>query len=744
MRYVAYSSINSDKPILVGPWKIVPNGNRWMIYLQPPTLQTIRWKKIEADLGGRRFNDLSVKASSSTENGLVWNNQLPGEVKIEVDPSWQRLTAQLLSGPAWSTAGVACWWMGASIVLTLAALRTRRPEPATGHATQREHSDAQPSAVRSANVGAESAITLVQTLLQWALLSAVIALILVLLHARQSLSPRWYALLCIPAGLALVLIARPWSRGTSPPVRDPSSEEPPYTEGVQRRQARAVVWTTCAVGAIGLSVVLAHDVFGLPENLQPKTTTASGRVGLVMLGLATLWLWLAAMAAWAWRFAQEGGLLRGRGTTQWDKVPARSVAVVGSLLAAVAGALLGCAWLVGSRQWERLAWIAEQRDPAAYNSYLDKVLANFFVTYITWLFAYSWVLTGIALLALLHFRNKPRRVHGRRRPARFPLGPSKPDIMLIITIFSFFVGLRAARFANLTVLYLIWLVATILSLYAVLALGRRWSVLRRLGEPFCGQRLGIEKNRRELMEKAHEYRSLNHQMYLLNQGRAGAATYKELEDGLRRLRQWLVAGCGRKEPPEQISVLDVALAWGPEGNWWHNAVRAARLAFIFGIPATVGLVYYQVHDPFALDQILYGPTGLPDMVADVILYQLAWAAAGFTLGALWRLLPGRRSQMRAWVVTAAYGVPVLPGVLLIHLTDTNPGKLTLYTVLLLSVLTLTSIWMDIATFRGELQYWPNRFSLLLSIYQMRGLSVQITWILAQAGAAAALLHELTR
>ncbi|MFF4210006.1 DUF6185 family protein [Streptomyces sp. NPDC001796] len=37
---------------------------------------------------------------------------------------------------------------------------------------------------------------------------------------------------------------------------------------------------------------------------------------------------------------------------------------------------------------------------------------------------------------------------------------------------------------------------------------------------------------------------------------------------------------------------------------------------------------------------------------------------------------------------------------------------------------------------------PSRFALLLSVYQLRGLSGQITWLLAQIGAAVAIWHQL--
>ncbi|MES9521299.1 DUF6185 family protein [Streptomyces capoamus] len=735
VHYVAYDWITSEKPRKVGPWQIAPAGNKWNIILRPPALQKNLWSEITADLGGLNFNDFSGHAWSSTEKSVTWRNQPPDRIQVQVDLSWQRSLAVFLSKPSLATAGVAAWWVSASVLLALAALRVRRPRAAPADGTA-GHSP--PGGQPSNAEGAEGSLP--RTLLQWALLSGAVALTLLLLVKR--FSPRSQALLCIPAGLALLLVARPWNHGGTPIAPGAAPQEPARPEDVQPRKARTVVSTGCAVAGVGLLVIVAHELFGLPENLQPTTATVVGRAGLVLLGLSITWLWLAAMAAWAWRFASEGNLLSKRWAARWDRTPAHCVAVAGGLLVTVAAALLVCAWWGNRQRWMRVNWLVARPDSAAYDKDLNTVLTRLFFTDLNWLFAYSWVLTGIALLALLTSRNRPRRARGRRRPARHSLGPDKPDLLLIVAMFALFVGLRAAAFAGASAVYGVWLPLNILSVYAVLALGRRSSVLSELGDRFCVQRLGTEKHRREMMSRAHQYSNVNHQMYLLDQGRAGATTREQLQEQLRQLRQWLTTACDRGNPPDQISVLDVALAWGPDGHWWYNATRAARLAFWFGTPATALLVYFQMQEPYFQGHIKADPTGIPDFLASLALYQMAWTAAGFTLGALWRLLPGRRSQARAWMLAAAYGIPVLAAAGLVRLTDTDTGQMTLYTLLLLGVLTLTSIWMDMATFREERQYTPSPFALLVSIYQLRGLSVRIAWLLTQLTAVVALYQKL--
>ncbi|MFI9242808.1 DUF6185 family protein [Streptomyces sp. NPDC053086] len=747
VHYVAYGWITTEKPVLVGPWQIIPTDRTWMIYLWPRTLRTIRWKRIEADLGGLDFNDLVEQASSSTGDHLVWTDALPEKVQVEVDPPWQRGLSVKLSESLWATAGIASWWVCASVLMAVAALRARRAEADAERGADRRPPDA-PGAQRSmvdvSDTDARRASSLTGTLLEWAGLSTGVALALLLFVPQEPISPRAYAFLCIPAGLVLVLAARPWSPDTSPASPGTVPDEGARPGGIRRRQVLAVVVTTCAVAGVGLLVIPAHGLFGLPGSLGPKTTTGFGRAGLALLGLVTVWLWLAAMVAWTWRFAREGGLLHERWTNRWNETPAHCVAFVGCLLAAVAGAMLGCAWWVNNRQWARVNWLAEQHDLAAHNASLSKLLEGFFYTDLRWLFAYSWVLTGIALLALLRFRNRAPRAGDRRRYTRFSLGPGKPDLLLTVSLFAFFVGIRAAKLAGASALYGVWLLLNISALYGVLALGRRWSALSRMGERFCSLRLGTQQHQKELLEKARQYRNANHQMHLLDKGHADGVTCEQVEEKLRELRQWLVTACDGNAPPEQISVLDIALAWGPEGHWWSNAVRAARLAFWFGTPATALLLYYQAHDPYGRQQILSSPTGLPEFAANLALYQLAWAVAGFTLGALWRLLPGRRSQARAWLLTAGYGFPTVLAAALIHVTDTDPRQLLLYAALLLVVLTLTSIWMDMATFRDDQQYWPSRFALMLSVYQLQGLSGQITWLGAQIVTVMAVFSHLIK
>ncbi|MEV6735856.1 DUF6185 family protein [Streptomyces sp. NPDC051104] len=726
VRYDAFKWIQNYKPFRVGPWELSTAGRKkWEVHLRPLTLQKVSWKHVRAKVDDLNFSDRSELASAANKKGLAWSDQMPEHIWFEVDLPWQRDLYLHLDQSFWKYAGIALWWVCCSYVIALAALRARYPSPALSGGKQ----EAQGSSARADRPA--------QSVLQWALLSGAVALMLLLLNPqRQPVVLRWRSLICITAGWALILVARPWCRGMLPAAPNAGNGK---SDSAERRQARAVITTASVVAALGLVVVLAPELFGLPADLVSKTAPAAfGDAGLVLMGLATLWLWLAAMAAWAWRFAREGGLAPASWTAKWDGAPVRWLAAVGTLLGAVAVALLACTWWANDHQWKRLAWLTDHTDDPG------GILANFSFADLTWMFAYSWTVAGLALIALLHFRVQAQRARGGSKEELFALGPDKPEVLMTVVLFAFFVGLRAVTFLGFKGQYGVWLFLSICSLYGVLAVGRRRSVLAQMGERFCMQRLGARRRRKELMTKAHQYRNLNRQLHLVDQGHAGGVTSEQLESQLHELHQWLVAGCGRKNPVEHISVLDVALAWGPAAHWWSNALVAARTAFCFGVPASGVLLFLDLRDSRNWLEIFYTPTGIPQVVVEFVLFQAAWAVAGFVLGALWRLLPGRSSPARAWSLSVAYAIPISLAALLVRLTDADYGYVFLYVVLMLTILTLTSIWMDTVTFREERQFWPSRFALLLSIYQLRGVSGQIAWLLAQVVAAVGIWHQLAR
>ncbi|MCX5381589.1 DUF6185 family protein [Streptomyces sp. NBC_00091] len=722
VNYEAIAWVEHDRVFRVGPWRIdfPKNHRKWQVFLRPSrALENINWGQVEVKLNGLEAHNIFPTPSSADSDRLVWSEVKPVNVRVEVDPPWQR---SFNVGERWWSlgwAGVATWWVFTSAVIVLAV----------SWASGKKSSG--PPGWRGFK----------WVLVLWAVLSVTVVLMLRLLILEpKTISPSWRYIVAIAGGLALLLAARPWRRIVSFPTVQESG-----AEGVQRRQARAVTVTASAVAVFGFLLVVDPQVFHLTVDLTPRRPQAApGVVGLVLLGLATLWLWLAAMAAWAWCFVRAGEMVRESWSAVWDEKPVRCTLAVGALLAVVEAALIASFWWTSERSWGRPYWLI---DPSGTGRDSQRIhfLQEFAFFGLTWVYAYAWLLTGIALIALLHIRVKarPPRIEGKGEGSW--VEPTGVNLLLTAAIFALAVGFRQVEFAGSNVLFGIWLLMMIGCLYAVVGVGRRFSVLGR-GERFCIRRLSTRRGRRVLLRKAHEYRNLHHKIYSLDRGRAeGGLTREELEKQLDRLHLWLFDGWDEDRPPPPISVLDAALSWGPapSGDWWENARYAARLAFCFGIPASIALVWLgYLRDSWTQMLTFQDLIGVPQMVAQCLAWQVTWAGAGLALGALWRVLPGGRSPVRALSLTAAYAIPVCVGALVAQITDVELGYVFLHVALMLLVLTLTSIWMDMATFSEERKFWPTRLGLLLSVYQLRGLSTQVAYLLVQLGAVVAVWHTL--
>ncbi|MFJ3923883.1 DUF6185 family protein [Streptomyces sp. NPDC090022] len=743
--YRAFASIKDKGPMRIGPWEIDVGDKAWRVALRPPgTLKGARWEHVGIQLGDLDFSEVSPEPRSIGKGELVWvrdpaRRSVDLEVAVDVDPPWQRYFTWSNTWVWLSTAGVVSWWLSASLVLAVAAFRAL---PRTPSATTRQGGRAPVPARRQVlgrfwgtyDEGPQQAV------LHFAVLSAAVVLTLLLLQKAIGLPPLQQALVGMAAGLALVLVARPWSCPGPADACDPRAE-PGGPPDPRPRQARAVTVAATGVAGLGVLAVVVLSCLG-QWSLAPSPRHRPGYLWLVLLGLTTLWLGLAAMTAWAWRFAREGGLARKSLIRRWDQAPVRWVATVSALLAAAAAVVLSCFWWAQRRDWRRGAWPGER--VGVSQGELVGYLGRLPVAGLRWVYTYSWVLAVIALLALLRLRIDARRreAYGGRRVA---LGPEGPDFLLLAAIFAFVVGLRQVEFARSNVLYAVWFLLIMFSFYVISSVGRRWSVLSGADVYFLSRVFGTDQRRKELLKKAHEYRNRHHEIYLIEHGRAnGEPTREQLEEDLTAQGAWLSGRSrGAHRPAEHYSVVDLALAWGPEFNWWDNARHAARLAFLFGIPATVSLVWLdRIPDYQHWLSVLHEQSGLLEIVAKLCAWQLAWAGAGMALGALWRVLPGRHSPFRALSLTLAYALPVGVGALLSRIADTEAGYALLHVLLMLTVLTLTSLWMDMATFSGERQFWPTRFGLLLSIYQMRGISVQIAYVLAQVAAAVAIWRDL--
>ncbi|MFD8980245.1 DUF6185 family protein [Streptomyces sp. NPDC059564] len=718
VNYEATAWIEQNRPFLLGPWRIDVNrkGDNWSVFLRPPnTLKNAKWGQVEVQLDGLEATNVFPPPSSADPERLVWSEPEPFDVRVDVDPPWQR---SFNVGEQWWTlgwVGVATWWAFTSLVSVVAVLYASPKQPGASRFTSR---------FRHPVTG-----RLCRVILLWAVLSTAVAAVLRVLIVDRPLpaGPSWRHLVAIALALALGLAARPWChvRSSSPPTAQETAAGVDIAEA-QRRRAWAVSLIASAVAVSGFVSVVA-----LP-----------GRIGLTLLALGTLWLWLAAMAAWAWRFVREGAMARRSWNTAWDEAPIRSTVIATALLAVMAAALLTSFWWTHARWWSRAYWLIDESETARDQAWVE-FLALFPYSGLTWVYAYAWLLTGIALVALLQIRVRDRQGRPEACDEGPPLGPARADLLLTVAVFALSVGFRQVDFAGSNLLFGVWLLLMIASLYAVVTVGRRFSVLGGTEEEFLVRRLGTKRRRHVLLNKAHEFRNLHHKLYALDRGRAEDLSREELEKRLDGLYHWLYAGRGKERSPAKISVLDAALSWGPGEDWWDNARSAARLAFCFGVPASLALVWLSyLKDDRTQMATFQSLTGLPEIAAKCLAWQVAWAGGGLVLGALWRVLPGRRSPVRALSLTAAYAIPVCVGALVTQITDTELGYVFLHVALMLLVLTLTSICMDMETFSEERRFWPSGLGLLLSVYQLRGLSAQVAYLAAQLAIVVGVWHSL--
>lgn len=515
-----------------------------------------------------------------------------------------------------------------------------------------------------------------------------------------------------------------------------------------------MVVAASVVALSGLLVILGPHLFGLPPNLVPKSPpSVMGIAGLALLDLSMLWLWLAAVVAWAWRFAREGKLGDSSNGTKLEGPqppgggepgnPRRRIAAIGFAFAVVAALVVACRVLAFESIWKRANWMREATAlfGADHRIALGQALADFASRGPQWVYAYTWALAGIALVALLHLSSQSE-------PEK-RLGPQGVDLLLVAAIFAITVAVRGnAPFAGITAtVYGLWVPLNMVALYAMVQAGRQWSVLsrvdRKAGTRCVVAELSDEAKCKQLLEHARRCRDLLHRLHLVDRGRAKESTRQRLERQLDSLHRWRPTGSYDDCLPDPVSVVDVALSWGPRTHWWENGVKAAGWASIFGILPSLVTAWYDKAYGANWMFTFSSATGIPDMAGVFLSCEISFAGAGLVLGALWRVLPGERGPVRAFNLFIAWLVPI--GVLAVvkHGIDrTELGLAVLSVVLMLMVLTLTSMWMDTDTFSRERHYKTKRLSLLTSVYQVHGLSGQIAFLIAQLATAVTIWRQI--
>ncbi|MEU1510847.1 DUF6185 family protein [Streptomyces sp. NPDC005811] len=448
---------------------------------------------------------------------------------------------------------------------------------------------------------------------------------------------------------------------------------------------------------------------------------------------AAFTLYLLGTVAAGWRLARDAGLIRpGRPSTPGAPPRPRELR-----LRHTAAPVLLATVLIGlsvaraaERDWLRASWLSSHADARYGVDHLQQLrneLSWFAANGQDWLYGFQWLLAGLAILAVL-----------RARTLGAPVARESPDDLdrfWLLIFFPVVVGLALGWYVGNGTFASLWFFVNAGALSLVLRAGRGKAVLEtRLQRSGVPLHKAIDGPRRhELLDRARRFREIHAKLRRLDQGQSDdeALNRRAYERELRGLHRWRALGGIPDRLPSDISVVDAALALGPYDTWWENGRRAALLASVAGIPATVLLVWAEDLRGEFLTSTLYFGFGVPGVLYSVLYWQVTWAGAGFLLGALWRRLPGRRGPARSLCVTAPFALPIVLDAVGNWYAQEDQTNLIVMALAMLLVLTITGMALDLATFRGERRYWQSRLGLLLSVYQMRYFSLQMAYLLAQ-------------
>jgi hypothetical protein len=391
--------------------------------------------------------------------------------------------------------------------------------------------------------------------------------------------------------------------------------------------------------------------------------------------------------------------------------------------------------------WEKDTWLSQ--GDGFYEqwrlTYLYNGLAWFPSEWPDWFFWLTWSYGFDAvLLAVLAARAAARRLS--------PIAPEGLDLALFTVLVIQATAPAPGWYAGVWA-YLLAVAVTLGAGWLLLALGRHRAVLSQKLPSDKRLRDAIrEQDRMWLIKSARTYRDLHSKLRRLEQGDDHESERAALEQDLDDLHQWnppdAPASYAGARLPDSVDAVELALAWGPRATWWANGLQAALFAAVLALPATaIDFWANQVRGPL-WGNVTLSDFGLPGLLDHVLRAEVVWAGAGFVLGALWRVLPGRRGPAKAVGVWLVYTAPVVGHWILTRATGQTMGTWALHLALTLLVLTCTGVAMDIRTFRQEGIYWPTKASLLLSIYQLRTASVQLAFFVAQVVALVGVWQQL--
>ncbi|MFJ9251116.1 DUF6185 family protein [Streptomyces sp. NPDC101776] len=705
----AYSWVSQYRSYIdVGMWRVRAGARSWTVQLQPPSaLAGAHWDEITVDPGSPGAEDAKPRPTERTgDSTLVWRpaRSAPA-VTVSVRPPWQRSWAaqsDRLVAVGLDRLGALLWVATMSVLLLVAVLLYRR-RPSAPSGTQRR-------TLRNLAAWAPAAVVLF-------LLTHADDLIL-RYEERHDLAWSWpdqHILLGDAFALGAVAVLFSFAR--------PS-------------------WRFWAAGALlavpPVATMTMPELFGLRPSPWADTYEASGGAlaAQTTASCCLMALTLLGCVAVAWRLAVDGGLLpQSRRFPGRDRVLRLRLAAPAVLVWTVLTAV--CFAVVEERNWQRATWLSN-RGSRAYGTDHGLDTLREAVQSVSdgqeLIIDHTWILTGFAVLAVL------------RTWRATPTAPSVPsstsplndwaDRLLLLAFFPLAVGLDDGHYVDNGLVQVIWIPLYLLTLYGAVAIPSRRAVLAQplevSGRPLAT--VAGPSARSTLLKKSRNYRETHAILRRLDQGLLDDSRpeRKNLEAELDRLHDWPVSGSLVGDRlPANVSVVDASLALGPRDDWWANGVRGARFALIPGLPAAALGSWADWIRGAAWQDTLSNGFALPSLALAVLWWLATWVGGGFLLGALWRVLPGRRGAVKALPVALAFALPVGLDGLGGWFTQEGFANLALYTSTMLLVLTITGIALDLDTFSGERRYWQSRLGLLLSVYQMRYYSLQVAYLIAQ-------------
>ncbi|WP_181796135.1 DUF6185 family protein [Streptomyces sp. WELS2] len=708
-----------------GPWRLTVGNRLWQLELiRPPALDGSWWQEITVDLGGRAGRSASAAPTSGTATRLTWTREKAGgkppEVRVTLQPPAAKASAARWSEDPWyvfdALAGAPL--DGAFLVLLLITVRAVRRAPTSLPRTAAEIRTARNLLVVSWLVFAVSVVQNFDDALLGHFANHDTALFWTDRHRTAV-----HFGLALLTGLALCVFGGPGRTG--------------------------VALATAATGYV-TAVACRPEWFALPpelwldaENFPDEVRWFRENGGMVAFAGAcacVVFVWLVGATASLlrlWRAADDPA------TPGWPR--GRFPHALLAALALVSVAVSAVSVWTAENLWEQQSWLSARQASEAYGLWHAATVFNemrwFPSDWLDWFHGtyFWWWGLSLAVLAVL-------RVRGKAADPGDVL-PAPAELLTLKVFFVVCIAPVAGWYAGVP-LPLLPLLGLWLTLTGLLAIGTRRAVLYR--KLLSGHRLhevARESDRPQLLKAARRHRELHAQLRRLEQGQQDGDR-AQLEHELDRLHRLAHPSPPPGLPntwirlPPSISPVELALAWGPRTTWWGNACRAAYFTALTSVPAVAILIWADHLRGVRWADKFLQRFGFAETVTAAVATELLWVGAGFTLGALWRVLPGRRGPARASVIALAYATPVLVQWAGDWIVDQSFNTWPLELSLTLLVLTLTGVAMDIDTFHGERHYWPSRASMLLSIYQWRTASVQVAFLIGQLVALVTIWQQL--